>query len=292
MGDRFSFPPRAAGRAFGRDGDAGRDPTGVDAALFEELAMRAAKDATRIEIEKQNVIASIASDGSALAKYGDFFVGSGRWGEILKYDLIMLAASVTPGALGYALRKSLYRFLFARLGRGVNFGRNVSLRCPSRMCVGDRVAIDDDCALDARGAEDSDGFVIGDDTLVARQCFLGVKHGRLRIGRRCSIGPQTVMSAVSAIEIGDDVLVAGQCYVGGARYHAVRGAGPMAKQGVYSEGPVTIGDDVWLGAGARIIDGVQVGAGAIIGAGAVVTRSVPPNAIAVGVPARVVGERS
>jgi acetyltransferase-like isoleucine patch superfamily enzyme len=54
---------------------------------------------------------------------------------------------------------------------------------------------------------------------------------------------------------------------------------------------VTIGDGVWLGAGAKILDGVTLGDGAVIGAGAVVRESVPASAIAVGIPARVVSTR-
>jgi len=54
---------------------------------------------------------------------------------------------------------------------------------------------------------------------------------------------------------------------------------------------LTIGHDVWIGARAIIMGGVHVGTGAIIGAGAIVTRDVPPHAVVVGVPARVIGQR-
>jgi len=55
--------------------------------------------------------------------------------------------------------------------------------------------------------------------------------------------------------------------------------------------PVTIGNDVWIGLNAVIMDGITIGDGAIVGAGAVVTRDVPPYGIALGVPARVVKYR-
>jgi len=53
----------------------------------------------------------------------------------------------------------------------------------------------------------------------------------------------------------------------------------------------TIGHDVWIGHGVTVTAGVTIGTGACIGAGAVVTREIPPYAIAVGVPARVIKYR-
>ena len=55
--------------------------------------------------------------------------------------------------------------------------------------------------------------------------------------------------------------------------------------GVTEDNPVTIGDDVWIGAGAIVLPGVTVGNGAVIAAGAVVTRTVAPFTVVAGVPA-------
>lgn len=56
--------------------------------------------------------------------------------------------------------------------------------------------------------------------------------------------------------------------------------------------PVKIGNDVWIGAGAKILGGVTIGDGCVIGAGAVVTKTLPPFAIATGVPAQITGYRN
>jgi len=56
--------------------------------------------------------------------------------------------------------------------------------------------------------------------------------------------------------------------------------------------PVRIGDDVWIAASCVVVGGVTVGSGAVVGAGSVVVEDVPPQAIAVGNPARVVRYRS
>jgi maltose O-acetyltransferase len=50
--------------------------------------------------------------------------------------------------------------------------------------------------------------------------------------------------------------------------------------------PITVGDNVWLGGGVIVLPGVSIGANTVVGAGAVVTRDLPPNVLAVGVPAR------
>ncbi len=242
--------------------------------------------------EKDRVVDMLGSEASALSKYQSVFVGREGLLATLKYDLVMMLASGTRGALGLALRKTLYPGLFGRIGAGVTFGRAISLRCPSRMSLGDSVIIDDNCSLDARGARTPADFAIGAGTLVARDTILLVKQGYLRIGERCSIGSQCFLGAVSGIEIGDDTIVAGQCYFGGGRYRTKLGAGPMQQQGLTTRGPVVVGNDVWIGAGVKILDGVRIGDGAIIGAGAVVTSDVAPNTIVGGVPARAIGERT
>ena len=102
--------------------------------------------------KKDRVVDSLSGSGSALQKYQDFFVGSRRLTDLLRYELAIMLAVPMSGALGFGLRKNLLPGLFRSVGPGVNFGRNLSLRCPRRITVGAHVAIDDNCALDARGA--------------------------------------------------------------------------------------------------------------------------------------------
>ena len=241
---------------------------------------------------KENVVETLNADGSAFQKYQSFFVGRTGLGAFLRYEMTIFFTSGLRGAVGYALRKKLYPGLFASAGRGMNFGRDIALRCPARMTLGDAVTIDDGCALDARGADTPEDFVIGARTLIARGTELVVKDSYIRIGEDCSLGSHCTFSATSGIEIGSHAIIAGHCYFGGGRYHTALGQGPMVRQGLTTKGPVVLGDDVWVGAGARIIDGVRIGNGAVIGAGAVVTKDVPENAIVGGIPARILKMRS
>jgi acetyltransferase-like isoleucine patch superfamily enzyme len=65
---------------------------------------------------------------------------------------------------------------------------------------------------------------------------------------------------------------------------------PVRFQGT-AYGNVSIGEDCWLGTNVVVLPGVTIGKGAVVGAGAVVTKDVPEYAIALGIPAKVVGHR-
>ncbi|KAA6183194.1 hypothetical protein F2Q65_16415 [Thiohalocapsa marina] len=92
------------------------------------------------------------------------------------------------------------------------------------------------------------------------------------------------------VTIGRNVLIAGHSSINTVSHAAERCDVPINDQPVLTD-PVVIEDDCWLGLNVVVLQGVTIGRGCIIGAGAVVTRSIPPWSIAVGVPARVVGRR-
>ena len=54
--------------------------------------------------------------------------------------------------------------------------------------------------------------------------------------------------------------------------------------------PITVGNNVWIGAGSTILAGVEIGDNTVIGAGSVVTKSIPSNVVAVGVPCKILRE--
>lgn len=131
---------------------------------------------------------------------------------------------------------------------------------------------------------------LGSDCDLSAGVILYPYGGSIRLGDRVHLGPGSVIYGHGGVEIGDDVLVAMHCRVLSSE-HAV----PAMGTAIRSLGDVTkatrIGPDVWLGAGVTVLGGITIGEGCIVGAGAVVTRDLPPGSIAVGVPARVVGQR-
>jgi acetyltransferase-like isoleucine patch superfamily enzyme len=128
------------------------------------------------------------------------------------------------------------------------------------------------------------GVRIGRDSSIHMGCFVTGYH--IRIGDNTVINRFTYLDGRVPLTIGNNVNVSHYALIQTLTHD------PQNPDFVCLELPVVIGDHAWIGARAIICPGVTVGEGAVIGAGAVVTRDVPPYAIAVGNPARVIGERS
>ena len=226
---------------------------------------------------------------SAREKYSSLVVGLPGWGPLIRHEMITLVAQSVPGALGLALRRMLYPSLLGACGRGVVFGQNVVLRHPHKILVGDHVVIDDNCLVDAKGSANR-GITIGSRVFVGRNTILSCKNGDIDIEDGANIGFNCEVFSASAVRVGRDALLAAYCYLIGGDHDFSDPSQPVLSQARRSAG-VTVGAGAWLGAGAKILDGVTIGDRAIVGAGAVVRESVPPGAIAVGIPAKIVSAR-
>jgi acetyltransferase-like isoleucine patch superfamily enzyme len=239
--------------------------------------------------EKGETLRSRATGGSPLKPYEELVVGQAGFVPLLRYEIASLAG-VLPGAAGLLARRVLWRGLFLHTGRGIIWGRSVTVRHPGKMRIGDGVVIDDACYLDAKGCAPGE-FRVDDAAFVSRGCVISGKDGSVRIGARANLGADCLLYSSGGLDIGEDTLIAGGCYIGGGGYDAHGSiAIPMREQPLAGTG-VTIGADCWLGAHAVVVTGVRVGRGCVIGAGAVVTRDLSDYSIAVGVPARVIGRR-
>ena len=130
---------------------------------------------------------------------------------------------------------------------------------------------------------------VGDNVRINENVYL--RHVQnLSIGSNVSIWPMTYIEASGGIRIGNDVSIAHSVTIMSEEHAYGDLHIPIKDQGKIYE-PVTIEDNVWIGAKATILSGVTIGEGAIVGAGAVVTRDVPRYTIVAGVPARVKKQR-
>ena len=227
---------------------------------------------------------------SARQKYASLIVGRPGWDALIKYEAVVLLSQSVPGALGLALRKTLYPLLLGTCGRNVVFGQNVVLRHPHKIHIGDNVVIDDNCLVDAKG-ESNSGIRIANGVFVGRNTILSCKNGDIELDEGANIGFNCEIFSASRVRIGRSALLAAYCYLIGGDHDFSDASRPVLAQARTSAG-ITIGDGAWLGAGAKVLDGVEIGAHAVIGAGAVVLDAVPPRATAVGVPAKIVSTRA
>jgi acetyltransferase-like isoleucine patch superfamily enzyme len=226
---------------------------------------------------------------SARQKYASLVVGRPGWGALVQHELVTLLSQSVPGALGFALRKTLYPALLGACGRNVVFGQNVVLRHPGKIRLGDNVVIDDNCLIDAKGDTNS-GITIGSGVFIGRNTILSCKNGDISVEDGANIGFNCELFSASRVRIGRDTLLAAYCYLIGGDHDFSDPDVPVLEQGRRSAG-IDVGDGAWLGAGAKILDGVVIGNRAVVGAGAVVRHAVADGAIAVGIPARIVGQR-
>jgi uncharacterized protein (TIRG00374 family) len=228
---------------------------------------------------------------SPLHKYADIVIGRLNLWRLFKYEMVSFFCLPLPGMIGYALRQISLPAILRKQGKGAVWSRNVTLRHPQKISVGKRCVIEEYCSLSAQGDERS-GITLGEEVLLGRGTVLGTRNGTVEIGDYCNIGANCRLGTTTRIKFGRHVLLAANCYIGGAQHKFDRLDVPIMRQGYESKGGVVIEDDVWLGAGVMVLDGVTIGTGSVIGAAAVVTKDIPPFSIALGIPAKVVGTRS
>lgn len=112
--------------------------------------------------------------------------------------------------------------------------------------------------------------------------------GRISIGGGTLLNLNVMVAAVHQVSIGEHCMLANGCLVTDGNHRFDDVDMPVPWQGFTSKGPVTIGDNVWLGAHVVVTSGVTIGRRSVIGANSVVTEDIPEFSIAAGAPAKVI----
>jgi acetyltransferase-like isoleucine patch superfamily enzyme len=141
----------------------------------------------------------------------------------------------------------------------------------------------DDCVLGG-SVRISKGVIISDGVIIAPY------GGSIKIGTSAYIGPYCVLYGHGDLTIGRNAAIGAHTIIVPANHGFKQPDRPIHGQPLTKEG-ITIGEDVWIGAGCKILDGVHIGNGTVIGAGSVVTKDIDAHLIAFGVPAKVAGRR-
>lgn len=167
-----------------------------------------------------------------------------------------------------------YAKRFRSVGDRLHLGKNPSFRGQQYISVGDDFSAGDGLLMEAWDA-------YRDQTFTPQIC----------IGNGVNCSNYVQISAIDRVTIGDHVLM-GQCvYISDnnhGKWNAEELRLPPTQRPLTSKGPVSIGNNVWLGRCVTVLSGVTIGDNCVIGANSVVTKDIPPNCMAAGVPAKVV----
>lgn len=248
---------------------------------------------SEIRDPKSKSHAAVTASGSPLAKYQQVVVGSSSIWTTLYFEFCMCLA-IIPGALGLFVRKLFWPKMFKQCGKGVLFAKDIIVRHPSKICLGNNVVVSERVVLDGRHESADVAIDIADDVIISNDAVFNAKGGRIIIGNNVGIGPQTVMQAVveSDIFIGPDCIIGPQCYFGaGASYYYDDTSLPIHKQGNRHDGGCYLVSNIWMGAKSTVLGDVRVEEGCIIAASAVVTKSSMAGDILVGIPAKAIKNR-
>ncbi len=170
------------------------------------------------------------------------------------------------------------------LGRGVRFFHLSNIRFGKWVQLDDYVFVS---ALSRRPVSFGHNVHIGAfSRIVAATSFNNV-GSYIRIGNNVGIGEYAYLGGGGGLEIGDECIIGQYLSCHPENHVFTRADKPIRLQGVTRKG-IRIGHNCWIGSKVTILDGVTIGDNCVVAAGAVVTRSMPPNSLIAGVPARVI----
>lgn len=160
-----------------------------------------------------------------------------------------------------------------------------SLKGYARIRIGRQVTVHHFAQIDASRGE----VVLGDSVTLNRFAYVIGGRAGVRLGRHVEINNFSVINGMGGVVIGDDTLIGPGVKI--ISYHHLHELGMPIRMQPSEPRPISIGKDVWIGANAVIVGGVNIGEGVVVAAGAVVTRDVPSGSIVAGVPARLLRQR-
>lgn len=227
--------------------------------------------------------------------------------------LLLLLFGWIPSPSGKRLRNLIYKAICPRIGHSVWIEPGVKLVGARAIALANHTQIDSGTVINTTGEGNQiyldEGVHLGNHVRLLSGGDRSIIHlksgvsldrgvdvkahdnGYLEVGERTYLGPYVCMTGPGLIKIGKDCMIASHSSLYANNHIFSDPTRRIIDQGCVNKG-IVIEDDCWLGSGVRVLDGVTIGRGCVIGAGAVVTKDIPPNSVAVGVPAKVISKRT
>jgi len=163
--------------------------------------------------------------------------------------------------------------------------------------VGTGTILDTNCSV--HNQQEENRITIGNDCLIKGHLLVYNHGGCIEIGDHSFVGPDTRIWSAKEIKVGARVLISHNVNIHDNNSHPLSSKdrhedfveifkNGLRKNANYNEKEIIIEDDVWIGFNSTIGKGVTIGKGAIVGSNTLVTKDVPPYAVIVGNPARII----
>ncbi len=203
---------------------------------------------------------------------------------------ILKSVGWVPGLIGAALRNLMYRPLFSKMGLLAFIETGVEIKSAASIELGKRAMLHHGVYLN--GWHTNSKICLKECAYLDRNVTVTVhENGYIEIGKLTYIGPATCIAGPGPVKIGNYCLISSHCGIYGNN-HIFEDPNVLIREQGFTNKGITIEDDCWLGTGVKVLDGVTIGKGSVVGASAVVTKDIPPYSVAVGIPARVIAQRS
>jgi acetyltransferase-like isoleucine patch superfamily enzyme len=196
--------------------------------------------------------------------------------------------------LSNGVRTRYLRLTFKSIGNDTHISRKTIIYGKSNISIGSNTIIFPNAVLSCSKWEPvkqgTGRIEIGDYCSIQPYACLLAYGGTIIIGDYCSINPFTILYGHGGLTIGNYVRIAANTTIIPGNHNYDDPKTPIMDQGMTALG-ITIEDDVWIGSGVRILDGVTVRKGCVIGSGSVVSKSTEPFGIYIGNPAKRIRDR-
>lgn len=175
------------------------------------------------------------------------------------------------------------------IGNGARIRNSRSVKSEGRLIVENYAEIQ---GLSTNGVIFGENVSVGSQAIIRCSGYYSRDVGvGLTVGSNSNIGIQSYIGCGGGVSIGKNVMMGPKVSIHSENHNFSDTDTNMKNQGV-RRSTTTIGDNVWLATGCRIMSGVYVGEGSVVAAGAVVTNDVAPNTVVGGVPAKVISDRN
>lgn len=199
------------------------------------------------------------------------------------YDIVKLKRKLFE-----LIHTQYLRLQFAHIGEGSYVHPSLSYNNPQKIFIGDNCTIKEGVILDGRSHHDL-GIIMRNNVIIRAYSYLDCydNNGQIILDEFSQVGQHVIIGGNGGVYIGKYVMISGMsCIISATHNYDAQKDTPYYFQGERRKS-IVIEDNVWIGSQCMVFNGVTIGKNSVIGAKSLVTKDIPANCLAFGIPAKV-----